>query len=117
MLSIDYFNYNNETKTDKSNWIASITCLSGCNNGTGNTTGLNFDSHTTKFKSVKSHGFFEAGLWSGLAMIGFSAVFANNWLQGPMHGRRPGSVTGDREPEVRNKMIKTGVLTKKKDNS
>ena len=33
LMSIDYFNQNLETKVDKSDWIASITCLSGLNNG------------------------------------------------------------------------------------
>ena len=33
LLSIDYFALPGEPRVDKSGWIASITCLSGCLNG------------------------------------------------------------------------------------
>ena len=33
LLSIDYFALPGEAKVDKSNWIASVTCISGCLNG------------------------------------------------------------------------------------
>lgn len=34
LLSIDYFSLPGEAKVDKSDWVASVTALSGCHNGT-----------------------------------------------------------------------------------
>lgn len=113
LLSIDYFNDGSRVKEDRSDWIASLTCLSGCNNGAPTSAGLNIDAKTSKFKSIKSHGIQDAGLWSTLVMFGVSGVVVNNFLQGPMNGKLPGSVTNDMEFESRNKAIKTGVTLRR----
>ena len=50
-MSIDFFGLPGEPKVDKSDWFASISCISGCFNGAHLVYSVNLDRDTCLLKS------------------------------------------------------------------
>ena len=62
-MSIDYFSLEGQPKVDKSDWFASISCLSGCLNGTPASYSLNVQRETFLLQSERKN------LWSHISTL------------------------------------------------
>jgi len=75
-MSIDYFNDGSSPKVDKSNWFASITCLSGALNGSLGAYGVDIDQKTFRFKEKKGSQYLinPEILLADVIKVGFNAL-------------------------------------------
>ena len=62
-MSIDYFSLDGQPKVDKSDWFASISCLSGCLNGTPASYSINIQRETFLLQSERKN------LWSHIMTL------------------------------------------------
>jgi len=90
LLSIDYFALPGQQKEDKSSWIASLTCISGCLNGSLSPYAGSFNEKTLTIKSDEKR-YFETLQADGLGNAFKALSFVQNLIDP--------TGTQDQEPE------------------
>lgn len=115
LLKIDYFNDGCRPREDRSDWIASLTSISGCLNGALAGHGLEINPKTSlpnefnqDFRRILS-----PIIWYGL--VGFSVW--HNLVQGPLSFKSVGSRSLSESFENKRKIIQTGNFLKSKNSN
>lgn len=100
-MQIDYFADNLSERTDKSDWFASITSISGCLNGTTGPHALGLDQKTCLPSTTLAKGLLLPLLY------GYSVL--HNLVQGPLTGQKPGAKSMSEPMEVEVRKIYSGL--------